>query len=564
MLYMSFISIISTIILYLCTLFNQKAKSSVNIINGILLIILFGLNYLNSYFMLPSRNLLSIIGYNVLNGFVFLILCWGIFSLNELNLFKSGLIKLSSLALVVLGLFTLCILEPRSAMSVKPTYNSINVEKMKTSEAPTFKRGETPVALSPVTVMNRIGKSMSDVPNSQYYTLGQTQAQYYKGEPVYVVPLEFNGFFAYYQSHKTIPGYFIINATSVNSNPKFIKHNINYSNTSYFGRNVVRKMYRDFPTWLVVDNSAPQMEIDDNGTPYYVQTVYKPENLSHRIDYKDLHVLATNTQTGKTTLYSLKNLPSWIDEGITDDVANSMNYDYGHYKYGWWNIHFGQRGVEQAVDDNVISIFNKNHTISYFTDFTNPNSGADSALGYSMINARTGKLSYYKTQNIMDSSGARHNADQNYKAQHWSAHMPVIYNIDNRPVWVLSVLDSTGAFRGYVYIAADDQSIYATGSNANSTLDNFRQALVNSGSSAGNTQGVNTKTITGQIDRVAVLTNSVVFSLKNSKTIYTVDSSDFPSSQLARPNDKVSFKAKILKNKSVGNISSFNDLTFNK
>ena len=33
-----------------------------------------------------------------------------------------------------------------------------------------------------------------------------------------------------------------------------------------------------------------------------------------------------------------------------------------------------------------------------------------------MINARTGKVTYYKAQGIMDSTGAKHNANQNYKA----------------------------------------------------------------------------------------------------------------------------------------------------
>ena len=50
-----------------------------------------------------------------------------------------------------------------------------------------------------------------------------------------------------------------------------------------------------------------------------------------------------------------------------------------------------------------------------------------------MINARAGELTYYKANGIMDSSGAKSNANQNYKAQQWTANMPILYNVDGRP-----------------------------------------------------------------------------------------------------------------------------------
>lgn len=40
--------------------------------------------------------------------------------------------------------------------------------------------------------------------------------------------------------------------------------------------------------------SNPQLEIDDNGTSYWVQTVYKSEAFSHRVNYQKLHVVVMN------------------------------------------------------------------------------------------------------------------------------------------------------------------------------------------------------------------------------------------------------------------------------
>ncbi len=52
-----------------------------------------------------------------------------------------------------------------------------------------------------------------------------------------------------------------------------------------------------------------------------------------------------------------------------------------------------------------------------FTDFTSPKEGVDSALGYSLIDARTGKLYYYngkEVKGIMDGSAASEVVDNSF------------------------------------------------------------------------------------------------------------------------------------------------------
>lgn len=126
------------------------------------------LTYIKTYFNLPSRNLLSIICGTGFWGAVYesivLSLTTG-YSLDE---------KQYKRIVVTIGAFTGILLvgwigEIHSMMSVKPVWNSISKEYSKSSEAPTFKRNETPVALAPNTVLNRVRKSMSDIPNSQYF-----------------------------------------------------------------------------------------------------------------------------------------------------------------------------------------------------------------------------------------------------------------------------------------------------------------------------------------------------------------------------------------------------------
>lgn len=516
----------------------------------------------NTYFLLPSRNLLSILWGNLIYGGIYFALALPAYTEDEKIRSKYLTIGIP----ILIGLFIICLGGTlHSYMSVKPTWESIPKEYSKSTEAPTFKRNETPIALAPKTVINRVKKSSSDIPNTQYYSItGNTQSQFYKGKPVYVIPISYNGFFQSMRAGK-IPGYFIIDATRQNATPKFINKPYRYAISGYFNNDASRQIYRHNPNWLSLDE--PQMEIDDNGNPYWVETIYKSEPLSHRVNFSRLHVAVLNAVTGETKTYALSDMPKFIDEGITTGIADKINHDFGKYKYGFWN--FSKTGVMKptgnGVEDGVTSVFNKDGSVSYFTDFTTDRTGADSALGYSMINARTGKLIFYRTDNIMDSDGATHNADQDYKAQQWKANMPILYNINNHPTWVMTILDSTSAIRGYYYLDASDQSIYGSGSNPTSALDAFRQALVDSGSTAGNTAGAKQKKFTGVIDRSVIVSNKnkAMFTLKGSKTIFTVNTDDYDFANLIRPGDKVGFSANVVKGKAIGNVSKFKDNSLN-
>lgn len=549
------------IVFTLIRLLTTKAKISSVVSLALVEILAFVL----IYFGLPSKNALSIVWGNFAYSLIYLILAFGVhaFSTTDddtstaITLLEGGVVGL----LFVAGLAGTL----HSHMSVKPMWNSIDKTYSKSTEAPTFKRGETPIALAPKTVLNRVRKASSDMPNTQYYSISnQVQAQFIKGKPVYVVPIEYNGFWQMHSAGK-IPGYFIIDATRQGATPKFVNKAYTYATSAYFGKDASRQIYRHVPEWLEL--GSPQLEIDDAGNPYWVQTIYKPEFFSHRVNYSELHVAVLDAKTGDVKTYSVDNMPKFIDEGITTETANKMNWDFGKYKYGYWN--WPKTGVMKptgnGVEDGVTSVFNRDGSISYFTDFTTDKTGSDSALGYSMINARTGKLTFYRANNIMDSDGAKNNANQDYKAQQWKAYMPILYNVNSHPTWVMTILDSTHAIRGYYYLDASDQSVYGTGSTPTSALDAFRQALVNNGSVAGNTNSAKTKAVKGTVDRVAVISNQnkVMFTLKGSKTIYTVNTNDFNFANLVRPNDKVAFKANVVEGKSVGNVSQFKDKNLN-
>ncbi|WP_204120368.1 MULTISPECIES: hypothetical protein [Levilactobacillus] len=464
--------------------------------------------------------------------------------------------------LVVLGLFG----SLQTRFGVKAVYNSLRIKTVKT--APLLDKNATPIAISPKTVRNKMNKAMSTVPNTSYYKLGDLQTQVVKGKTVYIAPVEFDGFWRWQRARNT-PGYFIIDATNVNAEPHFVKQSMKYTPSAYLFDDAQRVIYNRFPSW--VQEGQPQLEVNDQGEPFFIQTVYKARGVSRRINYRSLHVVVLNAKTGATHLYTAAGAPAFINESIASSTAAEMNQIFGRYGNGFFNAYFNKTGVKlpnsNGTEDGVTPVADKHGNISYFNDFTSPKTSADSTMGYSMINARTGTLTYYTGKNIgvMDSDGAKKIAEKEYVAQKWSATMPIMYNIDGTPTWVVSLLDSTGAFRSYAYIKAADQSVKAYATTAAQALDQYRVQLAAAGSTASSTATKLTK-VNGIVTRVAIVPNgstqSVLFAIKGNDYLWSVGTGDYPKAALLKAGDQVKLTANVNKQAKTGTVQSFKNETF--
>lgn len=528
------------------------------------------------FVILPSKALFSLIIMNVISGVLYLpFLAFSspnvavetgsgdkrphVRSQNKGLNVAAGLLAL----LFVISLFGAA----QTKFGVKPVYNSLKIKTMKT--APLLDKDATPIAIAPKTVRNKMNKAMSAVPNTSYYKLGALQTQVVKGKTVYIAPVEFDGFWRW-QRAKQSPGYFMIDATNVNAEPHFIKQSMKYTPSAYLFEDAQRVIYNRFPGW--VQEGQPQLEIKDSGEPYFIQTVYKARGVSSRINYKSLHVVVLNAKTGDTKLYSAAGAPKFINESIASSTAAEMNEIFGWYGNGYFNAHFNKTGVKDpnsnGTEDGVTPVVDKHGDISYFNDFTSPKTSADSTMGYSMINARTGTLTYYTGKNIgvMDSDGAKKIAEKEYVAQKWSATMPIMYNIDGTPTWVVSLLDSTGAFRSYAYIKAADQSVKAYATTATQALDQYRVQLATVGSTASSTTNSKTIKLKGTVERVVVIPNgdnqNVLFAVKGNDTLWTVGTADYPKAVLMKAGDQVKLTGRVNESAKTGTVEAFTNQSF--
>lgn len=443
------------------------------------------------------------------------------------------------------------------------TYDSI--PKKAVDEAKPMDKDQTPITVSPEFARNKIQKSMSQVPNTQFYDLGKLQVQKIKDEIVFVAPVEFTGFWKYFRGKET-EGYFRISATNVNAQPEFVESKMKFTNSSYLNDRIERKIYSAFPTYI--QSGSAQIEVDEAGKPWYVQTIYRPIGYSSKPDMKHLHVAVIDPVTGEANKYKAADAPEFINGSISSEMASDENTYFGKYVNGWLNSMFGKKDVkipnESGTESNVTPIFDEQGEMYYFTDMASPKENIDSALGYTLIHARTGKLTYYngkKNNGIMDSKGAKEIVNKEFPEKKWTGTMPILYNVDGNPTWVVNVLDPNGLFKKYAYIKANDADFVVFGDHAKETLESYRLQLAQDPSNVGATEESDMQKRKGIIERVIVTTQKngqvIQFLLKNDKTIYSVNAGNSPLALFLMQGDEVEFEANIREN-NVGVVDELN------
>ncbi|MGI8316303.1 DNA-binding protein [Halobacillus mangrovi] len=451
-------------------------------------------------------------------------------------------------ALAIIGVFVY------SIVALGETYDSIS--KSEEEEARPLNEENTPISVAPESARNKVQKAMSVVPNTQFYDLGKLQAQSVGEEIVYIAPVEFTSFWRYIRGNET-EGYFSIPATNVNAQPEFIESKMRYTNSSYFHHNVQRAVYGKHPDYI--QSGEAQIEIDDEGKPWYIQTIYKPLFFSNRPDMNQIRVAVVNPVTGNVDTYDASEAPEFIEGSVSSELAAIENEYFGKYVHGWLNSIFGKKDVkipnESGTESSVTPIFSEEGEMYYFTDMASPKENIDSALGYTLIHARTGALTYYngqKNNGIMDSKGAKQIVNKEFPEKNWTGSMPVLYNVDGHPTWIVNVLDPNGLFKQYAYIKASDSDFAVFGDTAKQTLNAYRLQLAQDPSTVEGSGGVELTEKSGVINRVLVTSTearqSVQFLLQGETTIYTVNTSKAPLAIFLKEGDKVEMQARIRDN----------------
>ncbi|TWT24728.1 hypothetical protein [Planomicrobium sp. CPCC 101110] len=419
------------------------------------------------------------------------------------------------------------------------------VEMDEQMEITAFDETQTPASVPPQFARNKMKKAFGQVPDTSYYELGNLQIQKVAGEYVYIAPVEFSGFFKWRNAEVT-PGYFTMSATDAAANPKFMAAEMAYTPSSYFNKNIERHMRMKNPE--AVFYGDPQLEIDDDGKPFYIRSY--GEFISARNGFKVKGVVAVDPASGAVETYPLAEVPAFIDGAVSPESVSLENDYYGEYVHGFWNSVFGKKDVKlpsnEGTEANVSPIFDAAGDMYYFTDFTSPKEGVDSMLGYSLTNARTGESTYFTgnmEDSYMDSRGNLQIIEKQFIEKEWSGAMPVLYNFYGETSWLTPVLDSNGFLQNYFIVSAANPEISVYASTPNDALRSYKTALQRGGSTVNGASGSEDAETSGIVERVfkeKAGDFTVVSFLLEDGTNYLVSSENVPLAIYLQEGDDVS------------------------
>lgn len=393
-------------------------------------------------------------------------------------------------------------------------------------------------------------------------TLGEFNIQKVNNDLYWVAPLMHSGFFKWQKNTQGTNGYVMVNACNerdvkliqeINGKKIYIK----YQSEAYFFDNLERYLY--FNGYWNVGLTDYSFEIDDAGIPYWVVTKYKKTVGFQGMEAQGVVIL--NAQTGEISEFGIANAPKWVDRiQPARFIENQLN-DWGNYVKGFWNF---SNEDKLQITENASLVYGDDNDAYWYTGLTSV--GADeSTVGFVLVNSRTKKAIWYKQSGATEFA-AQNSAKGKVQEKGFSASLPIPYNINNIPTYVMTLKDNGGLVKMYAMVAIEDYTIVGVGNTLREALMAYKNAFNTTGNK------INAKSKTEKQNIVSVITriNGDVkngntyyyFTLKSSKKVFIGSSqisNDFPVSavgdsvQVSFDNDNQEIiDVSMFNNKSVG------------
>lgn len=294
----------------------------------------------------------------------------------------------------------------------------------------------------------------------------------YKGKPVRVTPLEYGSILKWFTNRKEgIPAYILIDMATQDADCIKLKDGIKYSKSEHFNRYIYRHLRFKYPTYIFDDIN---MEIDENGTPYWICPVkdytiglFGGETISN--------VVIVNAITGECTDYNVKDVPEWVDHVFSADLLISYYDYYGTLKHGYFNSVLSQKDCLQTTDGyNYIA---SDDDVWVYTGVTSVG-GDESNVGFVLMNQRTGLTRYYQIPGAEEYS-AMASAEGKVQNLGYKATFPLFLNVAGEPTYFMSLKDSGDLVKMYAMVNIQKYTLVATANSVSECESNYKELLAN-------------------------------------------------------------------------------------
>ena len=393
--------------------------------------------------------------------------------------------------------------------------------------------------------------------------LGEFFIQKVNGKLYWIAPLVHSGFFKWLNNKEGTTGYVMVSATNerdvklvqeVNGKPIRLK----YQDEAYFQSDMRRYLY--FNGYSTVGLTDFSFEIDETGTPFWVATKYKKE-----IGFSGNNangVVILDAQTGGIKEYNIKNTPIWVDRIQPISFIKDQLNDWGEYVKGYWN--FSNENKLQITEDLTL-VYGKDNKSYWYTGITSVGKD-ESAVGFVLVDTRTKETTFYKQSGATEYA-AQSSAQGKVQEKGFVASLPIPYNINNIPTYVMTLKDKGGLVKMYAMVSIADYTIVGTGNTMREALTAYKTAF----NSSGNKINLDSKSSKKVVEATVVRIQNDVkngnsfyyFTLKDSPSIFVGSSQISNQLPLTAVGDvvKISFD---LDNEEIIDVSTFENMSLKK
>ena len=334
----------------------------------------------------------------------------------------------------------------------------------------------------------------------------------------WVAPLLHSGFFKWLNNQEGTNGYVMVSATN-ERDVKLVQNNagipikIKYQHEAFFGSHIERHLYCN--GYATVGLTDYTFEIDDNGKPFWVVTKYDKKVGFAGNDATGIVVV--DAQTGTMTNYLIKNAPQWVDRiQPINFIENQLN-DWGEYVNGYWNF---SNSNKLQITEGLTLVYGKNNKSYWYTGLTSVGKD-ESAVGYVLVDTRTKETTFYKQSGATEIA-AQGSAEGKVQEKKYKSSLPIPYNINNIPTYVMTLKDDGGLVKMYAMVAISDYTIVGVGNSMRETLTSFKSVYNMTGSKINASSLSNKKSLKSVITRIQ---NDV----KNGNSFYYFTTKNYPN-----------------------------------
>ncbi|RXR20685.1 hypothetical protein EQG63_01760 [Flavobacterium amnicola] len=347
--------------------------------------------------------------------------------------------------------------------------------------------------------------------------LGEFYIQQVNKKLYWIAPLLHSGFFKWMNNKEGTAGYVMVSATNErdvkliqNVAGKAIK--IKYQPDAYFGSEIKRHIYMN--GYMTTGLTDYTFEVDDAGMPYWVVTKYQKTIGFSGNDA--VGVIAVNAQNGQIKEYTMKDTPKWIDRIQPIHFVEEQLNDWGELVHGYWNF---SNANKLQITEEMTLVYGKDNKSYWYTGLTSVGKD-ESAVGFVLVDTRTKKATFYKQSGATEYA-AQSSAQGKVQEKGYDASLPIPYNINNIPTYVMTLKDKGGLVKMFAMVSINDYTIVGVGNTMREALMSYKGAYNMSGNIIKPNANTDKKTLQSTIVRIQ---NDV----KNGNSFYYFTVTDYP------------------------------------